>query len=338
MGSDEVLRGVAKTALGVAAVRAGESRRSDRLFDDPYAQRFLDAAPGAFPEEPAGGGAFAALGPMAELGMAFAHHGVLRTRFFDDYLLAAAEAGCRQVVLLAAGLDTRALRLAWPAGTRVFEVDLPEVFAFKEPLLAGCVEPSGCERVVVPADLREPWTDALVAAGFDRAAPTAWLAEGLLVYLTPEAAEGLVAGVSALSAAGGRLAFEYGHIADSALLAQAWRLPSMDPYRALWKGGLGTEAPARLRAHGWQARLHDRVDVAASYGRLVPGSSGRPVSGPSGGGFLTAVRAGPAPGPAPRSAHGGRNPLAEAETDRPTAKPTGRSRAVPGTVCCHPGA
>ncbi len=105
MESRESLRGVGKTALGVARVRAEESRRPDRLFDDPYAQAFLDAAPEAFPAEPT------TADELASLGAAFYFHGVIRTRFFDDYLLAACVAGCTQVVLLAAGLDTRVFRL-----------------------------------------------------------------------------------------------------------------------------------------------------------------------------------------------------------------------------------
>src|SRR5215467_11736617 len=100
------LPGVGKTALGVAMVRARESRRDDRLFDDPWAQAFVDAAPGAFPEEPKTTEEVAALGPMASLGAVFYAHGVIRTRFFDDYLTAATAARCSQVVLLAAGLDT----------------------------------------------------------------------------------------------------------------------------------------------------------------------------------------------------------------------------------------
>jgi methyltransferase (TIGR00027 family) len=139
------LPGVAKTALGVARARARESRREDRLFGDPYAQAFVEAAPGVFPQEPATWQQRAALGPLAPLGAAFHAHAVIRTRFFDDYLAGAAGAGCRQVVLLAAGLDTRAFRLAWPAGVRLFEVDLPGVLAFKEPVLAACGAVPRCQ-------------------------------------------------------------------------------------------------------------------------------------------------------------------------------------------------
>lgn len=284
MGPDGSLKGVAKTALGVAMVRARESRRDDRLFNDPYAQRFLDAAPGAFPEEPTSAEDLAALGPLATLGAVFAFHGVLRTRFFDDYLLTATASGCAQVVLLATGLDTRALRLPWPDGVRVFELDLPEVFAFKEAVLAASEAVPTCERGIVPVDLRENWTGELIAAGFHPAAPTAWLAEGLLIYLTADEAARLLTAVGALSAPGSQLAFEHGDIANSALLAQTRGMPTMDPYTSLWKGGLAEGAPGWLGRHGWKPQLHDLAELAASYGR--------PVLGASSGGFLTAVRTG----------------------------------------------
>jgi methyltransferase (TIGR00027 family) len=283
MGPQGSLRGVGKTALGVAAVRARESQRKDRLFNDPYAQRFVDAAPGAFPGEPTSAGNLATLGPLASLGEVFFFHAVVRTRFFDDYLITATAAGCRQVVLLAAGLDARAFRLPWPDGVRVFELDLPGVLVFKEAVLAGCGAVPGCTRTVVPADLREDWATELVAAGFDRAAPTAWLAEGLLLYLTADEAARLLTETGELSAPDSQLSFEHGTIADTALLTQARAMPAMAQYTSLWKGGLGVDAPGWLSRHGWQPQLHDRAELAASYGRPVPG--------PSSGGFLTAVRA-----------------------------------------------
>jgi len=290
MGSQEslpgvagtALGGVAKTALGAAAVRAAETCRPDRLFDDPYARRFLDAAPEAFPEEPASAEDRAALGPLAALGEVFYFHAVIRTRFYDDYLLAAAASGSRQAVLLAAGLDTRALRLPWPRGMRVFELDLPEVLGFKETVLAGCGSTPRCERTIVAVDLRGHWTGALLAAGLDRAAPTAWLAEGLLIYLTADEAARLLTGIGELSAPGSRLAFEQGDIASSALLTQGRGLPAMAEYTSLWKGGLGQDASRWLSRHGWRPTLHDRAEVAAGYGRTTPAASG--------GGFVTAIR------------------------------------------------
>lgn len=282
MDQDGPLRGAGKTALGMALVRAQESRRQDRLFDDPYAQAFADAAAGAFSAETAAAGEQPPGGPLARLGEMFAFHAVIRTRFFDDYLLAAAAAGCRQVVLLAAGLDTRAFRLRWPAGTRLFELDLPDVTSFKETVLARHHAKPACDRTVIPADLRGPWPARLAAAGLDRAARTAWLAEGLLAYLTAQEAAGLLTGTGKLSAAGSQLSFEHGSIAASSLLTQASTLPGMSQYAALWKGGLGEDAPGWLASHGWQPHFHDRAALAAAYGRPAPRASD--------GGFLTAIR------------------------------------------------
>jgi Leucine carboxyl methyltransferase len=163
MESSESLSGLSKTALGMARVRAAESRRPDRLFDDPYASAFV----GTFPEEQV------ITGGLSSLGAAFFFHGAIRTRFFDDHLLAATAAGCRQVVLLAAGLDTRAFRLAWPDGVRLFEVDLPEILGVKERVLAEQKAVPRCRRTVVPADLRADWPAAVIAEGFQPARTTA---------------------------------------------------------------------------------------------------------------------------------------------------------------------
>jgi methyltransferase (TIGR00027 family) len=272
---------VGKTALGVARVRARESQREDRLFDDPYAQAFVDAAPGAFPEEQAVRERPAAHGPLASLGAAFYAHAIIRTRFYDEYLTAATAAGSRQVVLLAAGLDTRAFRLAWPAGTRVFELDLPGVLAFKEAVLAARGAVPRCERVTVPADLREDWPARLAVAGFGPGRPVTWLAEGLIIYLTAGEAERMFSMVSDLSAPGGRLAFEHDPAGTDRLTTGARQIPAMRKYTSLWKGGLG-DAPGWLAGHGWRPEFHRLAALGTSYGRPVPG--------PGGSGFLTAVR------------------------------------------------
>lgn len=223
-------------------------------------------------------------GELASLGAVFSFHAVIRTRFFDDYLLAACAAGCRQAVLLAAGLDTRAFRLAWPPGVRLFELDLPEVLAFKERVLAGQGAVPRCERIILPADLREDWPDQLSEAGFVSTQPTAWLAEGLLVYLSAHEAAYLLTAVGELSTSTSQLSFEHGGIADVSLLSQARAMPAMNQFTSLWRGGLGEDAPGWLSRHGWQVQTHDRATLAASYGRPVPGHSN--------GGFVTAVRRG----------------------------------------------
>jgi len=259
-----LLDGVSRTAIGVARVRARESTREDRLFDDPYA------------------GALAALGepvdttaPPSPGRLAIAFQIIMRTRFYDDWLLAQAGKGCRQFVVLGAGLDTRAFRLDWPSGTRVFEVDLPPVLAVKADVLATA-QPS-CERITVPADLTTDWGALLEAAGFDRAQPTVWLAEGLLVYLDEAQTTHIVSSVTELSAAGSAFATE-------ALSGDVDRLaaPDMAATTSMWQGGLGAAMPDWLGAHGWDTALSTLGNVARSYGR--------PPSREPRGGFITAVR------------------------------------------------
>jgi methyltransferase (TIGR00027 family) len=177
MSDSELPGGVGKTALGVAMVRAHESRRDDQLFDDPYAEAFVAAAPHAFDAEQR---AAAAGGDMASWGRAFWARAVVRTRFFDDYVLDAAAGSIRQVVLLAAGLDTRAFRLSWPRGMCRYELDLPAMLRFKERVLAERTAVARCERIAVAVALRTDWAVPLRDAGFQADSPTAWLAEGLL--------------------------------------------------------------------------------------------------------------------------------------------------------------
>lgn len=238
------LAGVSETALWTAQMRAGESRKPHALFSDPWAGQFVAAA-GGF-HGPPGAGAFQVLLPEWL---------AVRTRFFDDHLTARAGSGCRQVVLLGAGLDTRALRLDWPAGTRLYEVDLPAVHAFKEAVLAGSA-PSVAERIAVRADLQGPWSQALIAAGFDPAEPTAWLCEGLLYYLEPEVVAELVATASGLSAPGSSLGAE-------CLNAETAQSSFMRPWLEDMAAA-GTPWPWRLRdpenwwaRHGWAADVTD---------------------------------------------------------------------------------
>jgi methyltransferase (TIGR00027 family) len=239
--TEAALSAVSRTALGVVRARAVESARADRLFDDPFAQGFLDAL----------GSEALPLTPALQL------HVAVRTRFYDDYLR---DAGCPQVVVLGAGLDTRAHRLAWPDGTTLFELDLPPVLALKAALLAPSPVPPACRRVPLGVDLREPWDVPLRAAGLDPAVPTAWLAEGLLVYLDGPEVEAVLATVGALSAPGSRLACEGPRGGTGATEAAG-------EVAQLWRGGLGAELPERLRARGWEVATTRLADLARGYGR-----------------------------------------------------------------------
>jgi methyltransferase (TIGR00027 family) len=270
---------VSETALGMALIRAEESLRPDCLFDDPYAEAFLAAAPDAFADRD---GATTDPAVLESVFSVFRFQGVIRTRFFDDQLLAGCASGCRQVVLLAAGLDTRAFRLAWPPGVRVFELDLPEVLTFKDHVLAGRRASPRCERTTVPADLVQDWPSRLAAAGFEPTKPTAWLAEGLLVYLSARVVARLLTLIGDRSAPQSRLFFDHGDVADSFLLAQAGTMPGMEQFSALWKGGLGADVPKRLTQGGWDVTTHDLKAVAEPHTRAAPDHAR--------GEFITAVR------------------------------------------------
>jgi len=265
--------GVGRTALGVARIRAAESARPDRLFDDPFAAAFVAAAadPATRPEE---------LDERARrLVRWVAFFAIIRTRFYDDYLSGATRAGCRQVVLVAAGLDTRAYRLDWPDDMRLFELDSPEVLAFKEAVLGGLSAAPRCERAAIGTDLLGDWWEALLASGFRPEEPTAWLVEGLLIYLDAADAGALLARISELSAPGSRLSCEVQAPRDG---DRDGDRPLVPGYTDLWKGGLGAELPDRLRSLGWATDVNDRAAVAALYGRPGPSSGGA--------GFAVAMR------------------------------------------------
>lgn len=207
---------VGVTATMVAAARAVATRADRPLITDPFAEPLVRAvgvdlltrlATGEVnPDElnDAHDGATGSAGAMSRM----ADNMAVRTKFFDEFFLAAAQAGVTQAVILASGLDARAYRLAWPAGTVVYEVDQPEVIEFKSRTLADLGAAPTADRRVVAVDLRDDWPAALRAAGFDPARPTAWSAEGLLGYLPPEAQDRLLDTVTELSAPGSRLAVE----------------------------------------------------------------------------------------------------------------------------------
>ena len=258
-----MLTGVPKTALGVARIRAAETARPDRLFDDPYAAAFVDAMPEAYAADTRDTSA-------GSVGARIALHVVVRTKFYDDYVLSAAADGIRQIVLLAAGLDTRALRLPWPDGTHVFEIDLPETTAFKDGVLTGANATATCTRHVIVADLTADWTTSLIRAGFDPSQPTAWLVEGLLVYLTYDDAARLLETIGEVSAPGSRLSCEQGRTAMQ-LAAQSGESGASEATK-LWQGGIA-EVPEWLSEHGWSVEEFDIADLARDYDRPVPATA-----------------------------------------------------------------
>ncbi|OBI99232.1 class I SAM-dependent methyltransferase [Mycobacterium sp. 1465703.0] len=203
---------VGATATMVAASRAVASKGPDALLDDPLADPLVRAV-GLDPFIRIIDGEIDFEDDPLFNRKARAEQITVRTRFFDDFFNAATKDGVRQAVILASGLDTRAYRLQWPVGTVVYEVDQPEVIAFKTDTLAGLGAAPTAERRTISIDLRDDWPAALREGGFDVSQPTAWSAEGLLPYLPPEAQDRLFDNITALSAPGSRLATE--HVPDA---------------------------------------------------------------------------------------------------------------------------
>ena len=200
----DVASSVGATATMAAMVRAIATRADRRLIDDPYAEPLVRAVGIDILTRLATG----EVAPDDLVGQATIDGAKMRTKFYDEFFLEAADAGIRQAVILASGLDSRAYRLPWPDGTVVYEVDQPRVLEFKTRALADLGATPTADRRVVAADLRDDWPAALRDAGFDPARPTAWSAEGLLGYLPPEAQDRLLDTITALSAPDSRVATE----------------------------------------------------------------------------------------------------------------------------------
>lgn len=243
---------LASTARWTAAVRALESEREDRLFTDPWAADLAGEEGAAW---------LAQRSPDSVLPI------VLRTRFFDDFLhRIAAQDAIRQIVLLAAGLDTRAFRLAWPAGMQLFELDQPDVLQHKERVLRSAGAMPACERRIIDVDLTSAWQTALLQAGFDPDRPSGWLLEGFLFYLPNEHITHILDEVSDLTAPSSWLGFD---IINSAVLTFLWTRPWVEmqaSYGAPWTGTLDDPA-AFLDALGWKVVLSQAGQPEANHDR-----------------------------------------------------------------------
>lgn len=206
---------VGSTATMVAAQRVLSHRES--LIDDRYAEPLVRAVGLDFFVRALDGEIdLGDIDPRFDQRRA-AEGMAVRTRHFDRLFTESASAGIRQAVILASGLDARAYRLAWPAGTTVFELDQPEVIAFKTRTLAELGAEPTADRRALAVDLRDDWPKVLLDNGFDPSQPTAWIAEGLLIYLPPEAQDLLFDRIDELSAAGSRVACE--HIPDVSMFS-----------------------------------------------------------------------------------------------------------------------
>jgi methyltransferase (TIGR00027 family) len=264
---------VGATATMVAAARAIATNADNPVIEDRFAEPLVRAVGVDFFTRWASGDLAAADVDDDESTWKLEHMPnamAARTRFFDSFFEDATRAGVRQAVILASGLDARAYRLAWPADMTVFEIDQPQVIEFKTTTLTGLGAAPQAELRTVAIDLRQDWPKALEDAGFDKSRPTAWIAEGLLGYLPPEAQDRLMDNITALSAPGSRLAVEA--IPDR---------PERDTEQAR---EMMRRSTAKWREHGFELDWEnlgfegERKDVAAYLDRLGWRSVGTPMS------------------------------------------------------------
>ncbi|MFG2276199.1 SAM-dependent methyltransferase [Streptomyces chartreusis] len=249
--------GLARVALWTAAAHAAECGRDSPYVLDPWAAEFLHAA--RFAGGPPGDG------PLQRLLPDWA---VVRTRFFDEYLVTASRSGCRQVVLLGAGLDTRAFRLHWPAGVHVFEVEAPAVLEFKDRVLDG-TRPTCGRRSTVGVDPSGSWAEALLAAGFDPRRPTAWLAETLLYHLRPDAVMSVVGAMTQLSAPGSTFGAECVNAEAASTAFVAPFLEALSTTGIAWHWQLA-DPEGWWAEQGWEAGVADLFTLPYVIQRLAP--------------------------------------------------------------------
>jgi methyltransferase (TIGR00027 family) len=267
---------VGATATMVAASRAVASQGPNPLLDDKFADPLVRAV-GLDPFiRIIDGDVDFADDPLMNR-KTRAEQMTVRTRFFDDFFIDATEDGVRQAVILASGLDTRAYRLPWSAGTVVYEIDQPQVIAFKTNTLAGLGAAPTAERRTVAIDLREDWPAALRQSGFDVSQPTAWSAEGLLPYLPPEAQDRLFDHITELSAPGSRLATE--HVPDPNAftdervqrITERWRSAGFDlDAGELFYRGERSVVVDYLTEHGWDVTAQAVRELYAHNGFEFP--------------------------------------------------------------------
>ncbi|OBI55632.1 class I SAM-dependent methyltransferase [Mycobacterium sp. E796] len=267
---------VGATATMVAASRAVASQGPDALLDDPFADPLVRAV-GLDPFIRIIDGEIDFEDDALFNRKTRREQITVRTRFFDDFFTGATADGVRQAVILASGLDTRAYRLPWPDGTVVYEIDQPQVIAFKTGTLANLGATPTAEHRTIAVDLRDDWPAALARGGFDVTQPTAWSAEGLLPYLPPDAQDRLFDHITALSAPGSRLATE--HVSDPNAftderlqrISERWQRFGFNLNAAdLFYRGERNVVVDYLKTHGWQVTAYPARELYASNGFEFP--------------------------------------------------------------------
>ena len=283
---------VGATATGVAASRALASKQPSPLITDPFADALVKAVGLEHCNRMADGELEFGDDPLFNE-QRMCEQIAVRTRFFDDFFAGAVSAGIRQAVILASGLDTRAYRLPWPPDAVVFEIDQPQVVEFKSGVLEGLGAAAAADHRTVAIDLRDDWLTALRDNGFDATRPTAWIAEGLLPYLPPEAQDRLFDNVTTLSAPGSRLATEHMDIQGSPeewaekLTERSRRMGSNLDLTQLFYWGERNSAGDYLTSKGWDVTIRPTREAYAANGFELPEHELTALEGDSG--YLSAT-------------------------------------------------
>ena len=274
----DITESVGQTALGVTWSRSQETTLDCPLFTDPYAQLFVDAAMDRGWQLP----------PkyMLDRVRAIGGYAASRTKWFDEFFIAAGADGIDQAVILAAGLDARGWRLPWLDGTVLYEIDQPKVLEFKAQTVAQHdAKPSVSRYAAAPVDLRHDWPKVLRDAGFDATEPTAWAAEGLLPYLPADGQDLLFERIGELSAPGSRVGVEsFG--ADFFVPEYLGRREQLRRMREaagedtdenvpdtedLWYIEERTDVADWLTEHNWEVSTVGAIELMTRYGRCTPG-------------------------------------------------------------------
>jgi len=285
----DIATSVGSTAVMVAAARASETESPDPLIRDPFARILVDGAGTgmweAFLDDSLADRMAGADPEAAAVLTNMLNYQAVRTHFFDAYFRGASDAGIRQIVILASGLDSRAYRLDWPAGTHVYEIDQPKVLEYKARTLTAHGAQPSADRLEVPIDLRQDWPAALKAQGFDPSQPTAWLAEGLLMYLPADAQDRLFELITELSSPGSRVSAEaVGHHDEQRRAAMRERFDkfadqlgmqkSIDIQDLTYNDVERADVTDWLNAHGWKASATSSTDEMRRLNRWVPIADG----------------------------------------------------------------
>lgn len=229
------------TARLMAAMRAKETTRPDRLFNDSFAEQLAGEEAFTFLEKKLKGEDRAYV--------------AVRTRFFDDFLFHS-RTQVNQIVILASGMDTRAYRLPWSPESKIYELDQPQVLETKAAIL--CDATPNCQHYTIPTDLTQPWSHLLLEQRYQPNLPSFWLLEGLLMYLTEPQVRQLLETISQLATIDSYLGLDLVNVKSI----------EYEPYKGYFRSGF--DCPEKLLAeYGWKAEVIQPGDESAHFGRYI---------------------------------------------------------------------